>query len=59
MVNSFMESTRKIWTPVMYQGSQSEEYAEYRLMNKITNDVMKARETDLKKMKKRMMNNAI
>lgn len=46
MVNSFMESTRKIWTPVMHQGSQSEEYAEYRLMNKITNDVMKARESE-------------
>lgn len=46
MVNSFMESTRKIWTPVMYQGSQSEEYAEYRLMNKITNDIMQARETE-------------
>jgi len=44
MVNSFMESTRKVWLPVMHQGSQSEEYSEYKLMNKITNDVIVARE---------------
>ncbi len=44
MVNSFMESVRKVWMPVMHQGSQSEEYAEYRLLNKIANDVMDARE---------------
>lgn len=46
MVNSFMEATRKIWMPVMHQGSQSEEYAEYRLLNKISTDVMNAREKE-------------
>jgi hypothetical protein len=46
MVNSFMEATRKIWMPVMHQGSQSEEYAEYRLLNKISIDVMNAREKE-------------
>ena len=45
MVNSMMESTRKIWLPVMHMGSQSEEYAEYKFLNQITNDVMSARET--------------
>lgn len=44
MVNSFMEATRKVWLPVMHQGSQSEEYDEYRLLNKITTDVMDARQ---------------
>jgi hypothetical protein len=44
MINSFMESTRKIWLPSMHQGSQSECYDEYRLMNKITTDIMNARE---------------
>jgi len=46
MVNSFMEVTRKVWLPVMHQGSQSEEYAEYRLLNKISIDVMNAREKE-------------
>lgn len=46
MVNSFMEATRKVWLPVMHQGSQSEEYDEYRLMNKITTDVMNEREKE-------------
>lgn len=46
MVNSFMEATRKVWLPVMHQGSQSEEYDEYRLMNTITTDVMNEREKD-------------
>ena len=45
MINSFMECTRKVWLPVMHQGSQSEEYTEYKLMNKIMTDVMKARES--------------
>lgn len=44
MVNSFMESTRKVWLPVMHQGSQSEEYKEYKLLHKIANDVITARE---------------
>ena len=44
MVNSFMESTRKVWLPVMHQGSQSEEYTEYKLLNKITADIIKERE---------------
>lgn len=46
MVNSFMEATRKVWLPVMHQGSQSEEYDEYRLMNIITTDVMNEREKE-------------
>ena len=46
MVNSFMESTRKVWLPPMHQGSQSEEYKEYRLMNVITNDIMNEREKE-------------
>jgi hypothetical protein len=46
MVNSFMESTRKVWLPVMHQGSQSEEYAEYKLLNKITADIIKERERE-------------
>lgn len=46
MINSMMESTRRIWTPVMHMGSQSEEYSEYRLMNKLSNDVMDARESE-------------
>jgi len=46
MVNSFMESTRKVWLPPMHQGSQSEEYKEYRLMNVITNDIMDARQKE-------------
>jgi len=46
MVNSFMEATRKVWLPVMHQGSQSEEYDEYRLLNKIMTDVMNDREKE-------------
>jgi len=46
MVNSFMESTRKVWLPPMHQGSQSECYKEYRLMNSITTDIMDAREKE-------------
>lgn len=46
MVNSFMESTRKVWLPPMHQGSQSEEYSEYRLMNRITSDIMDARQKE-------------
>jgi hypothetical protein len=42
MVNSFMESTRKVWLPSMHQGSQSQEYDEYLLMNTITNDIIAA-----------------
>lgn len=45
MVNSMMESTRKIWTPVMHMGSQSEQTDEYRLMHQLANDVLTARET--------------
>lgn len=44
MVNSIMESTRKIWLPAMHMGSQSEEYDVYRMMNTVTNDVMAARQ---------------
>jgi hypothetical protein len=46
MVNSFMEATRKVWLPVMHQGSQSEEYDEYRILNKIMTDVMDDREKE-------------
>ena len=46
MVNSFMESTRKVWLPPMHQGSQSECHDEYRLMNTITTDVMSARDAE-------------
>lgn len=46
MVNSMMESTRRIWLPVMHLGSQSEEYAEYRLLHKIANDVISNRENE-------------
>lgn len=46
MVNSFMESVRKIWTPVMHQGSQSECYEEYQLLNTITENVIKARKAE-------------
>lgn len=42
MVNSFMESTRKVWLPSMHQGSQSQEYDDYLLMNTITNDIIVA-----------------
>jgi hypothetical protein len=42
MVNSFMESTRKVWLPPMHQGSQSQQFDEYLLMNTITNDIMVA-----------------
>ena len=47
MVNWFMEHTRKVWLPPMHQGSQSECYDEYRLMNRITTDVVKARQNML------------
>lgn len=46
MVKSFMESTRKVWLPVMHQGSQSEEYNEYRLLTKIIEGVIDERESD-------------
>lgn len=40
MINDFMNHTRKVWLPVMHQGSQSEWYDEYTLLNNITNDVI-------------------
>jgi hypothetical protein len=46
MINHMMESTRRIWLPVMHQGSQSEEYAEYRFLNSLANDVITARESE-------------
>jgi hypothetical protein len=46
MINSMMESTRKIWLPVMHQGSQSEEYSDYRFLNTLVNDVMDARQSE-------------
>jgi hypothetical protein len=46
MINSFMESTRRVWLPPMHQGSQSEQYDEYLLMNKISTDVINARRSE-------------
>ena len=46
MINSFMESTRKVWLPPMHQGSQSEELKEYKLLNSIVNDVVAEREKE-------------
>jgi hypothetical protein len=43
MINSFMESTRKVWLPPMHQGSQSEQLDEYRLLNAIVEDVITER----------------
>lgn len=40
MVNDMMSSTRRIWLPVMHQGSQSADYDDYRLLHKLANDVM-------------------
>jgi hypothetical protein len=40
MVNGFMENTRKVWLPPMHQGSQSQQFDEYLLMNTITNDII-------------------
>ena len=47
MVNSMMESTRRVWLPVMHMGSQSEEHAEYRLLHKLANDVIDARDAEM------------
>jgi hypothetical protein len=46
MINSMMESTRRVWLPVMHMGSQSEEHDEYRLLHKLANDVIDAREAE-------------
>jgi hypothetical protein len=40
MVNSFMQSTRKVWLPPMHQGSQSQEFDNYLMLNTITNDII-------------------
>ncbi len=39
-----MTSTRRVWMPVMHQGSQSQEYDDYRLLHKLANDVMDERD---------------
>lgn len=46
MVNSYMEHIRKVWTPPMHQGSQSECFDEYKLMNRIANDLIAERERE-------------
>lgn len=46
MVNEMMESTRRVWLPVMHQGSQSAEHKEYRLLHKLANDVIDARDAE-------------
>lgn len=40
MIDSFMENIRAVWLPVTHQGSQSQCYDEYRLLNTIKNDVI-------------------
>lgn len=40
MVNSFMGHVRKIWTPPMHQGSQSECLEEYQMLNQISSDIV-------------------
>lgn len=40
MVNSFMQDTRKVWMPPMHQGSQSDCYKEYLLLNNISNEII-------------------
>jgi hypothetical protein len=47
MVNSMMSSTRRVWLPVMHQGSQSEEHAEYRFLHRVSNDVIDARDAEM------------
>lgn len=44
MVDEMMSSVRKIWLPVMHQGSQSSDYPEYRLLHQLSNDVISERE---------------
>lgn len=46
MVNNYMESVRKVWTPPMHQGSQSECLDEYLLLNSITNNIVAARKQE-------------
>ena len=45
MVDSFMSCVRCVWTPVMHQGSQSQEYEEYTFLNRMIDDII-AKETD-------------
>jgi len=40
MINDYMGHIRKIWLPVTHMGSQSQEFDEYRLFNKMTNDIV-------------------
>jgi len=47
MVNSFMERVRRVWLPVMHQGSQSECNEEYFLLNRICDNVIIKREGEL------------
>lgn len=40
MIESFMGSTRRIWLPSTHQGSQSQDYDEYKLLGNIINDII-------------------
>ena len=46
MINSFMECTRRVWMPPMHQGSQSECYDEYQLLNRLVEDVIADRKRE-------------
>lgn len=50
MISDMMNSTRRIWLPVMHQGSQSAEYDDYRLLHKIANDVMDQKDAEYRAM---------
>ena len=46
MVNGMMSEIRRIWTPVMHQGSQNELHDMYMLMNNITSDIIAERKRE-------------
>lgn len=46
LLNSFMEMTRQIWAPGCHEGSQSQNYDEYRFLIHAMNEVMDARDKE-------------
>lgn len=46
MINNMMETTRRVWLPVMHLGSQSECYDEYKFLHQLANDVIDAKEAE-------------
>ena len=44
LLNSFMEMTRHIWAPGCHEGSQGQDYAEYRFLMTAMTEVMNARD---------------